>query len=363
MRIAEVHLYRYHLPLTSPLAVGDAQTSTRQGLLMAVESDTGAVGWGDVAPLPGFSAETLEEAVAHLDALRSTLVGQSVPEEMATGDRPWTEAPASVRFGIELAIAGIMAKARSITLPEVLTEDPRSTVSLNALLSGSPDAVMQEAEQIVADGYRAAKLKVGRRDLQTEIELVRALIDRFGGTLTLRLDANRAWTLDEAQAFFEAVDPASIDYIEEPLADPDALPKLAEEGVPVALDETMRDLSPNELDLHRYAEAVVLKPTLVSGFMHSLGVARHAIELGMTPVVSAAYESGIGLRGLVALAASMGEEDVPVGLDTYRRLRADVLKPRLPLDRPVLDIPALMRTPIRLNPDTVDSADQPIANP
>jgi O-succinylbenzoate synthase len=353
MPIAEVQLYRYRLPLTAPLQLKGETVSARTGVLVAIKDESGACGWGDVAPLPGFSAETLAEATDRLEAWARTCAGRPVPETWGDVAELAMEAPASVRFGVELAWADLMATRQNGMLPEIWTADPRSTVALNALLTGPPDAVLAEADRLVAEGYRAAKLKVGRRELPTEIELVRALTERHGPDLRLRLDANRAWSLDEARRFVAGIDPSTIDYLEEPLVDPSHLPELADTGCPVALDETMRDLSAGELDQHGYASAVVLKPSLVGGLAHTLRVARRAVELGMTPVVSAAYESGIGLRGLVALAASF-PDNAPAGLDTYRRFQSDVVAPRLPLSEPAIDVAELMRTPIRLNPDTVE---------
>ncbi len=355
MPITEVELYRYRLPLTVPLVLKEERVSARAGRLIAIRDDAGACGWGEAAPLPGFSVETLAEATSQLSMCARSLVGRSVPADGSAASMAAegaAEAPASVRFAIELAVADLRAARRGEMLPACWTDHPHPTVALNALLTGSPDAVWATADRLVADGYRAAKLKVGRRDLPTEIQLVRALIRHHGADLRLRLDANRAWTLDEARRFVAGIDPSAIDYLEEPLVDPLGLPALAQTGCPVALDETMRDLSVEALGRHRYAAAVVLKPSLVGGLAHTRAMARRAAALGITPVVSAAYESGIGLRGLVAVAASCGEDDAFAGLDTYRRLQSDVVMPRLPLDRPLIDVADLMRTPIRLNADT-----------
>jgi O-succinylbenzoate synthase len=60
----------------------------------------------------------------------------------------------------------------------------------------------------------------------------------------------------------------------------------------------------------------------------------------MRPVISSAYETGVGTSCLVALAAGVGDEEVPAGLDTYRRLAEDVLRPRLEL-APRVDVRAL----------------------
>jgi O-succinylbenzoate synthase len=83
---------------------------------------------------------------------------------------------------------------------------------------------------------------------------------------------------------------------------------------------------------------VVLKPTLLGGISNTLRMAGRALRLGMTPVVSSAYESGVGTAALVALAAGIGDHPVPAGLDTYRALANDVLDTPLGLPAPSVDV-------------------------
>jgi len=109
----------------------------------------------------------------------------------------------------------------------------------------------------------------------------------------------------------------------------------------VALDESLADMEPEALEDHRYARAVVLKPTLLGGITRTLRFARLASRLGVRPVISSAYETGVGTLALVALAAGVGDEEVPAGLDTYRRLAGDVIRPRLDLPAPRVDVRAL----------------------
>jgi O-succinylbenzoate synthase len=101
-------------------------------------------------------------------------------------------------------------------------------------------------------------------------------------------------------------------------------------------------MPPLALQDHQYARAVVLKPTLLGGISPTQRLAYRAKELGITPVISSAYETGVGTLALVALAAAVGE--VPAGLDTYRRLAQDVLVPPLHLTSARIDVGAMMGT-------------------
>jgi O-succinylbenzoate synthase len=172
-----------------------------------------------------------------------------------------------------------------------------------------------------------------------DVELVLALRSELGGDVELRLDANRAWSFEEAAGFARGVAGVGFAYIEEPLAEPSRLPELAREcGVAVALDESLVGMAPEELEDHRYARAVVLKPTLLGGIPYVLRLANKAGDLGMTPVVSSAYESGVGMMALISVSAALAPEPPPAGLDTYRRLAGDTIHPRLDLSKPTVNL-------------------------
>ena len=224
-------------------------------------------------------------------------------------------------------------------MPELLSEEPVASVALNGLLLGSREKILDEAYQMRDTGYEAVKLKVGAWGVACDAEIVKAVAEVLGNDVALRLDANRAWSFEEAVDFFHASSGLSFDYIEEPLAEPDGLARLAGEyGVPVALDESVVGMRPEELQKHRYARAIVLKPTLLGGISRTLGLGREAERLGILPVVSSAYESGIGTSALISLAASIGNGSIPAGLDTYRRLAMDVFEPTLDLSNPRISV-------------------------
>lgn len=334
MRLADFALYRYTVPFVTPIRFAGATLDSREGALIRLRDTTGLEGWGEASPLPGFSPETLEQALDDLFTGTSSITG----DEVAEPPRDEPNLVPSARFGLETAILNLRAAFVGRTLPEMMSANPRGKVEMTALLSGAPEDVLRDAARARDAGYRAVKLKVGGRAVEEDADTVREVAAMLGGDVMLRLDANRAWCLEEAlefQRLTRGLD-RPMEYLEEPLADPASLPDfVAKTATPVALDETLVGMPPERLKDHRYARAVVLKPTLL-GLSRALRFAGEATRLGMTTVVSSAYETGVGTAALVALAAAVGE--APAGLDTYRRLAEDVVSPRLALSGPELDV-------------------------
>lgn len=345
-------LHPYRLPLTAPLVLKGIEHTDRAGVLVRLDDAAGRVGWGDAAPLPGFSLASRAAVVDQIKTLHSWVADREPAPD-------WTDPNGtlhreidglgllpSVRFGLDLALFDLAAQAAGRTLAGAMHPDPEVTVPINALLVGEAGAVLGEAERLTAAGYRTLKLKVGRVGLGEEIELVRTLSERFP-TTALRLDANQAWTMDEAVRFAEGIEGCRLDYIEEPLQNPADLPVLwFDTRLPLALDESLVGTDPSGLQGKGWATAAVLKPTLLGGVARTLRFAAHAHALGIRPVLSGAFESGVAMRGHVALAAATG--GAPAGLDPYNRLAADVLTPRLRLDKPSVDVPAFFRAEHRV---------------
>lgn len=355
MEATHWRLYRYALPLTEPLNLATGTVGERVGMLVSVEDDKGRVGWGEIAPLPGFSKATLEEARAA--ATRAIAARDVVPlsDDALDPTRPFPgcrfdpSIPASVCFGVDMAAADLIAQRQGTHIAYLLSQGYQRQLPVNALLMGAADAVERGAVAVRKHGYSAVKLKVGRQPVKEDIRLVRAVHERLRPDVRLRLDANRAWTLAQARTFVEGVNPRSIEYMEEPLADVGALNGFAAEvGCAVALDETVQETNPEALEAYYAASAIILKPTLVGGVDVQRRWAEAARQQGMATVYSAAFESGVGMRHLIALAAAFGTPGVPVGFDTYRWLAEDLIDPRLELGRPHLDVDAILTPPQHL---------------
>lgn len=353
MRIVRHALYPYRLPLLASVTLGRARIEEREGVLLRLEAEGGAVGWGDAAPLPGFSREFLFDVHLELDAFATVLCGRDLDPRDVTNPNGRFHAALdraglrpSSRYALDLALWDLVAQTEGRSLARLLHPDPVAALPLAALVTERPPLALVEAARLAEAGYRTLKLKVGRGALREEVAFVRGVRERVGPDVLLRLDANRAWTGAEGRLFAREIAGVKVDYVEEPLREPSALPALwFETGLPVALDETLAGAKAVAV-LHGWAEAAVLKPTLLGGVAATLRWAARARAVGVRAVLSAAFESGVGMRGVAALAAATGGE--PAGLDPYRRLAYDVLAAPLPLDRPLVDVPELLARPLEV---------------
>jgi o-succinylbenzoate synthase len=204
-------------------------------------------------------------------------------------------------------------------------------VPVNALLTGSAEEILAQARRAIGGGCECLKIKTAGVSFEEIPLLLESILE--SGPCRFRLDSNRAWSFSEALRLADDLRGFPVEYFEEPIADPLELPNLIEQSaVPIALDEALRELCPEDLDSYVGAAALVLKPTLFGGFEICREFAEAGERLGMRSVVSAAFESGVGIHALGRFAASLNQISA-AGLDTYSRLQGDVLHQRLEFPR------------------------------
>jgi O-succinylbenzoate synthase len=330
MKIADVRLFQYRLALAKPLVMKSGRITEREGLVVHLTDADGYVGWGEIAPLPGFSAETIDEARdSAISALR-TIMSHDLPDpenllELGIGAYLNVKLPPSVVYGIESAAMNLWAHSRGVDLRHLIDQSALDSVLVNGLLAGSKEEVIEGVQQMISFGYQSLKLKVGSKSVAKEIDKVKSVRTIIPPHTKLRLDANQAWGFDTAVLFGKSVSHLDIEYIEEPLADSRRLEQFHEKtGLVYALDESLSGVSPESLVAAKGLGAIILKPTILGGLVVTWRFARRAKELGLMPIISSSFESSLGLVALANLAAAVAPT-IACGLDTSSWFVDDVL--------------------------------------
>ena len=278
-------------------------------ILQLVDLDASVLGEGEVAPLWGLSKETKEEVLSELD--RITKIENSIEVSSSIS---------SVQCAIDAVLAGFHSK--QIDFP-FLPKNRLSAISINGLIwMDDVESMLTEARRKFKEGSRCIKLKIGALNFSDELNLIRE-IRSWGNEeeLTIRVDANGAFALEDALDKLNLLSEFNLHSIEQPIkaGQLENMFKLcAESPVPLAFDEELIGSSPEDfesfLELGKPAFLVV-KPSLHGGYIAAENWKAWADKHGIGFWITSSLESNVGLNHLANWVCKMKLEGVQ-GLGT-----------------------------------------------
>lgn len=296
-----VELRRIALPLVAPFRTAAGTMAERQVLLVRVVGDD-AEGWGECAAFaePTYTSEYVDGAA---DVLERFLV----PALFAGHDvGSWVQGHRMAKAALETALLDADLRARGESLASHLG-GVRTAVDAGVAvgIAGSVDALVDAVDGYVAEGYRRVKLKV---EPGWDVQPVRAVRERFPD-LALQVDANGAYSLDDAEAL-AALDAFDLLLVEQPLAADDLVGHAAlarRLRTPICLDESVESAADAAAALALGACSVVnVKPGRVGGYLEARRVHDVCAAAGVPVWCGGMLETGLGRAANAALAALPG---------------------------------------------------------
>lgn len=286
----------------------DVLTERDSWILQLVDLDRNVLGEGEVAPLWGLSKESKEEVLSELNRI-ANIEDSNVSSYVS-----------SVQCAIDAALAGFHSK--QIHFP-FLPKNELSAIPINGLIwMNDIEAMRIEARRKFDEGSRCIKLKIGALNFKDELNLIREI--RSWGSeeqLTIRVDANGAFALEEALDKLNQLSEYKLHSIEQPIkaGQLESMFKLcAESPVPIAFDEELIGSSPEDfesfLSLGKPSYLVV-KPSLHGGYTAAEKWKAWADKHGIGFWITSSLESNVGLNHLANWACKMKLEGVQ-GLGT-----------------------------------------------
>lgn len=274
---------RLAVPLHEPFVTSQGVLAERELVVIRIEDDDGTVGFGEAAPLEAYDGVSIEEVI-----------------ESLRGGPPPRGAPPQARAAWELAELDLQRRRLGRPLGEPFNDHIPVNMTLPA---GPPEEVAAAAADGLKAGYSCFKVKVGLPDDAERVSGVRTAI---GPWPALRVDANAAWSVEEAAAAIATLAPFDLELVEQPCAtlqELAALRPLVE--VPVAADESISGvedvLAAAELGA---CDAVNVKLSGSGGFGPAREALRAAHEHGMAGWLSSTLDGPWGIAAALQLAST-----------------------------------------------------------
>ena len=313
MKIARIEPMAVAFPMKKPVFMAGVEIRQADNVLVRIESDSGAVGWGEAASAPTMTGETVESMMAAVAYLAPAIHGREAADiagasAAMTGRMYGNQAAKSA---IEIALHDLVGRATGRPAHALLGEKVRSRIAaLGVISNGELAADLRDAVAKKADGYTAFKIKVGIDRPLIDAERTRRVCEALGPDSLISSDANQGWSTEEAVQYVRAVADSGLAFFEQPVLADDvagmAAVAAAAGDLAIGADESIHSLA----DIRRHhdgkaARGVSLKTIKLGGMRGVFAAGRLCAELGMAVNVACKTgESSIaGAAGLHVAAA------------------------------------------------------------
>jgi O-succinylbenzoate synthase len=331
--VDRVDLFLVRLPFVTPFAISTAVWTTKDALLLRLESD-GLTAWGECVadPDPYYASETTVTA-GHL--LKDFLVPLLEPD-ITVGDveRSFRRVRGNemAKATLENAVLDLIAKRRRVALHELLGAPRKKIMSgISIGIQDSPGALVAAVEDAVGRRYHRVKMKIQKGK---DLEYVRAVRDRFPD-LALMVDANGDYRLDDAERL-AALDAFNLMMIEQPLSYSDFyLHSILQKSLktPICLDESIHGLDDAVAAIALGGCRILnLKQGRVGGLLESMRIVEHAAVRGIPVWSGGMDETGIGRAVNIHLQTLDGFTLPGDTSETSRYFHEDLVEPPVVLD-------------------------------
>lgn len=327
MLIVSVQARVWTLPLRAPFAIARRTAHEARNVQIVVSTDSPQItGYGESAPVGYVTGESVDTVLAAVESAAEAFAGQDGarlgPLWALAGDA-LAAAPAA-RAGVEMALADAWGKSWQMPLWQHFGGAQKTLITDLTIPLVTPPQAGELAQDAWREGFRALKVKVGdAQGHDADIARIVAIV-HAAPRARLRIDANQAFTPDDAIAFVGQLTRmgASIELLEQPVAKEDwAGLKWVKErvDVPVFADEAARDVAGVMRLIQDDAVDGINVKLMKSGLAGALQIIALCRAAGKGLMLGCMLESSLGIAAAAQIAGGTGAFGY-LDLDSHRLL-------------------------------------------
>ncbi|OEK00722.1 o-succinylbenzoate synthase [Roseivirga sp. 4D4] len=295
-------------------------------------------GLGEASPLKGlsedYSIDYQEFLIKILKSIEKVEIPETTEDIQALVSREIPSNLPSIRFGLETALIDLVnGGIRKLFHTDFF--EGKYRMPINGLIWMGDEAFMhQQIEEKLKAGFNTIKMKVGAINFEQEIALLENIRERYSASdITLRVDANGAFTEEDVEGKLMQLAALDIHSIEQPVkrGQHGLMTRLCASGLlPIALDEELigvHDYKTKEELLNTIKpQYIILKPSLVGGIQSCREWIKIAEDKGIGWWMTSMLESNVGLNA-IAQFASQYKPNLPQGLGTGQLYHNNIESP------------------------------------
>ncbi|MEX0827815.1 MAG: enolase C-terminal domain-like protein, partial [Haliea sp.] len=278
MKITGFDVTKVRVPAKGNYQMARGTHDSLRTVVVRLYTDKGIVGVGDAHQgVEGYTAETIDTMHTIIASVYGpALIGRDVQAVEAI-HADLTDARMGnlfARCAVELALFDALAKFHELGITELLGGPVRKQLKLvGGMGIASPEQMADQAKKMVSAGYKTLKIKIGRPNIQEDLTCIKAVRDRVGDDISIRVDANAAYNLVDALIVARGCADVGVEHLEQPVAkdDIDGMVRVRQLGaVAILADESVHTAE----DAYRIikvggADAIKIKISKVGGYINA----------------------------------------------------------------------------------------------
>jgi L-Ala-D/L-Glu epimerase len=219
MKIKNIKVWSADLANTKPYTIAFKTIDEVRNAFVEITLDNGITGMGCGNPSEYVTGENLNQT---LQALQENnlefLIGRDIrhfQQLLFETLQKFPNQPAA-RAAIDIALHDAFTKYLDLPLVQFLGQKIKSLPTSNTIGIKNVEETLKEAIDYKARGFTVLKVKLGK-NLEEDIERMAKLRELFGNNITIRVDANQGYTVQQTKDFYNRTKPFNIEVIEQPL--------------------------------------------------------------------------------------------------------------------------------------------------
>jgi len=309
---------RHDLKFINPAGTSRGILNVKPSWIIRIQDlISGFYGYGECSIIPGLSIDDpflIEEEIEKICVYIN---------EYGINKLSFSSTFPAIEFGFTIAIEDLKSGGKGILYPSEFTEG-KQNININGLIwMGDKNFMLKQVKKKVNDGFSCIKIKIGAINFYEELEILKFIRLEFPHkNLEIRVDANGAFSPEEALEKINALSAFNIHSIEQPImpGQYEAMKEICKKSkIPVALDEELigvSDFKEKEKILSLInPQYIILKPGLIGGFKKSEEWISLAKKYNIDWWITSALEGSVGLNAIAQWTYSLSTS-LPQGLGT-----------------------------------------------
>jgi len=323
MKITDIRFGMLRVPLKTPFKTALRTVDTIEDIVITMHTDTGHIGYGEA---PATAVITGDTHGSIIEAIHKIIAPRIIGQEIANLNRitrliqSALEKNSSAKAAVEIAVYDLFAQLYGAPLYKILGGgDPVITTDITISVDYI-DKMVADSLAAVERGFESLKVKVGK-DIELDVERVKAIYAAVEDKALIRVDANQAWTAKQAVFAIQTLEDAGVrmELVEQPVKaqDLEGMKYVTERvHTPIMADESVfGPMEVIELIRMRAADIINIKLMKTGGLSNAIRIADIASLYGVECMIGCMIESSISVAAAVHLAVAKSDVITKVDLD------------------------------------------------